>query len=54
MIKTVNEDSDDKSSNELIKKLVLLTKIKKERKLFEELHRLKEKQVCKVSQFKIV
>ena len=38
----------------LIKKLVLLTKIKKEKKIFEELHRLKEKQVCKVSQFKIV
>ena len=54
MIKTVNEDSDDKSSNETDKKTCVANKNKKKRKLFEELHRLKEKQVCKVSQFKIV
>ena len=39
----------------LIKRIVLLTKIKKRgRKLYEELNRLKEKQACKLPQFMIV
>ena len=38
----------------LIKRIVLLTKIKKRgRKLYEELNRLKEKQACKLPQFMI-